>query len=47
VSERRDAPGVEEIDERMMRAALEEARRSRAWGDVPVGAVVARANGSQ
>ena len=42
VSERRDVPGVEEIDERMMRAALEEARRSREWGDVPVGAVVAR-----
>ena len=42
VSERRDVPGVEEIDERMMRAALEEARRSRDWGDVPVGAVVAR-----
>ena len=35
-------PGVEEIDDRMMRAALEEARRSRDWGDVPVGAVVAR-----
>ena len=42
VSDRRDEPGVEELDERMMHAALEEARRSGGWGDVPVGAVVAR-----
>ena len=27
-------------DERMMAAALEEARRAAAWGDVPIGAVV-------
>jgi tRNA(adenine34) deaminase len=31
-----------DIDERMMRLALEEARSSLGWGDVPVGAVVAR-----
>jgi tRNA(adenine34) deaminase len=29
-------------DEAMMRLALEEARRAASWGDVPVGAVVAR-----
>lgn len=29
-------------DERLMRLALEEARRSEGWGDVPIGAVVAR-----
>jgi tRNA(adenine34) deaminase len=32
-------PGV---DERMMRLALDEARLAAGWGDVPVGAVVAR-----
>jgi tRNA(adenine34) deaminase len=42
VNEGRDVPGVEELDERMMRSALDEARRSGGWGDVPVGAVVAR-----
>jgi tRNA(adenine34) deaminase len=42
VNEGRDVPGVEELDERMMRAAIDEARRSGDWGDVPVGAVVAR-----
>ncbi|HEX9122303.1 MAG TPA: tRNA adenosine(34) deaminase TadA [Actinomycetota bacterium] len=30
------------LDERMMRSALEEAERAAGWGDVPVGAVVAR-----
>ena len=30
-------------DERWMRLALQEAERCRSWGDVPVGAVVARA----
>lgn len=29
-------------DDGMMRLALEEARRSEAWGDVPIGSVVAR-----
>jgi tRNA(adenine34) deaminase len=29
-------------DERLMRLALEEARRSEGWGDVPIGAVVAQ-----
>jgi tRNA(adenine34) deaminase len=29
-------------DEDLMRLALEEARRSEEWGDVPIGAVVAR-----
>ncbi len=33
---------VEELDERLMRRALDEARRCLAWGDVPIGAVVAR-----
>jgi tRNA(adenine34) deaminase len=33
---------VVEADERLMRLALEEARRSEGWGDVPIGAVVAR-----
>ena len=42
MNEGRDLPGVEELDERMMRAALDEARRIGDWGDVPVGAVVAR-----
>lgn len=31
-----------EGDERLMRLALEEARRSGGWGDVPIGAVVSR-----
>jgi tRNA(adenine34) deaminase len=31
-----------DVDERMMRLAVEEARACLAWGDVPVGAVVAR-----
>lgn len=31
-----------EADERLMRLALEEARRSEGWGDVPIGAVVVR-----
>jgi tRNA(adenine34) deaminase len=31
-----------DVDERMMRLALEEARACLGWGDVPVGAVVAR-----
>jgi tRNA(adenine34) deaminase len=30
------------LDERLMRLALEEARLAASWGDVPVGAVVAR-----
>lgn len=34
--------GVAEVDERMMALALEEARLAGSWGDVPVGAVVAR-----
>jgi tRNA(adenine34) deaminase len=34
--------GVAELDERMMGLALEEARLAGSWGDVPVGAVVAR-----
>jgi tRNA(adenine34) deaminase len=33
---------VAERDEAMMRLALEEARLAASWGDVPVGAVVAR-----
>jgi tRNA(adenine34) deaminase len=33
---------VAEADERLMRVALEEARRSEGWGDVPIGAVVSR-----
>jgi len=33
---------VFDLDERLMRGALEEARRSLSWGDVPIGAVVAR-----
>jgi tRNA(adenine34) deaminase len=33
---------VAEGDERLMRLALEEARRSEGWGDIPIGAVVAR-----
>jgi tRNA(adenine34) deaminase len=33
---------VEELDERLMRRALDEARRCLTWGDVPIGAVVAR-----
>ncbi len=31
-----------DLDERMMRDALEEAARASSWGDVPVGAVVSR-----
>lgn len=31
-----------DLDERMMRLALDEARLAAGWGDVPVGAVVAR-----
>jgi tRNA(adenine34) deaminase len=31
-----------DVDERMMRLALEEARRASEWGDVPIGAVVSR-----
>jgi tRNA(Arg) A34 adenosine deaminase TadA len=34
--------GSTEPDERMMTLALDEARLAAAWGDVPVGAVVAR-----
>lgn len=30
------------VDERMMGLALDEARRAAEWGDVPIGAVVAR-----
>jgi tRNA(adenine34) deaminase len=33
---------LREVDERLMRLALEEARRCGEWGDVPVGAVLAR-----
>jgi tRNA(adenine34) deaminase len=33
---------VDELDERLMRRALDEARRCLTWGDVPIGAVVAR-----
>jgi tRNA(adenine34) deaminase len=33
---------MEDLDERFMRVALDEARRSLSWGDVPVGAAVAR-----
>ena len=33
---------VSDRDERMMSLALEEARRCPSWGDVPIGAVVAR-----
>lgn len=33
---------VEELDERLMRRALDEARRCLTWGDAPIGAVVAR-----
>jgi tRNA(adenine34) deaminase len=31
-----------DLDERMMRLALDQARAARGWGDVPIGAVVAR-----
>lgn len=31
-----------DADERLMRMALEEARRSAGWGDVPIGALVTR-----
>jgi tRNA(adenine34) deaminase len=31
-----------DLDERMMRLALDQARAARDWGDVPIGAVVAR-----
>jgi tRNA(adenine34) deaminase len=33
---------VSDLDERLMRGALEEARRCLSWGDVPIGAVIAR-----
>ncbi|MGZ8604189.1 MAG: deaminase, partial [Actinomycetota bacterium] len=33
---------ADERDERLMRLALAEADRAATWGDVPVGAVVAR-----
>jgi tRNA(adenine34) deaminase len=33
---------VEVVDDRLMRVALDEAHRCSAWGDVPIGAVVAR-----
>lgn len=33
---------MRDLDERLMRLALEEARRSEGWGDVPIGAVVVR-----
>jgi tRNA(adenine34) deaminase len=33
---------VAEADVRLMRLALEDARRSQGWGDVPIGALVAR-----
>lgn len=33
---------MDELDERLMRRALDEARRCLTWGDVPIGAVVAR-----
>jgi tRNA(adenine34) deaminase len=38
----RDNPTVEDLDQRFMRVALDEARRSLSRGDVPVGAAVAR-----
>ncbi len=38
----RSADDVTSLDERMMRAALAEARRCLTWEDVPVGAVVCR-----
>jgi tRNA(adenine34) deaminase len=37
-----DAAARNDIDERFMRLALDEARRCMEWGDVPVGAVVVR-----
>jgi tRNA(adenine34) deaminase len=33
---------VNDLDEQMMALALDEARRCLSWGDVPIGAVVAR-----
>ncbi len=33
---------MDELDERLMRRALDEAGRCLTWGDVPIGAVVAR-----
>jgi tRNA(adenine34) deaminase len=33
---------MDDLDERFMRVALDEARRAMSWGDVPVGAAVAR-----
>jgi tRNA(adenine34) deaminase len=36
---------VKELHERMMRLALEEARASVEWGDVPIGAIVAKGEG--
>jgi len=38
----RVVPDVSVVDDRMMDQALAEARRCMEWGDVPVGAVVAR-----
>jgi tRNA(adenine34) deaminase len=35
---------VNDLDEQMMARALEEARTCLSWGDVPIGAVVARGN---
>ena len=37
-------PGIDERDERMMRLALERAAAAAGHGDVPIGAVVARAD---
>jgi tRNA(adenine34) deaminase len=34
--------GVHDLNEQMMARALQEARRCLSWGDVPIGAVVAR-----
>jgi tRNA(adenine34) deaminase len=33
---------MQDLDERLMSGAMEEARRCLTWGDVPIGAVVAR-----
>ena len=38
----RRAPAMDDLDERMMARALAEARSCLSWGDVPIGAVVAR-----
>src|SRR5687768_14929059 len=37
--------GARGLEERMMRRALEEAERCLEWGDVPIGAVLARGKG--